>query len=119
VLESDQAGKVVLVDDHFSTKEEASKNEEEDDEFIVHDVDDRDGLNDRVLQEEDEGVNGSAEEAAAGREQDQQAPTVKVAADTVGAGGLYVNTQKQESVELDDANEEDDNILRPPSKEKK
>jgi len=119
ISKNDQAGKVVLVDDHFSKKEETVKNEEDDDEFIVHDVDDRDGLNDRVLQEDEEEVEGTAEGAAAEEELDQQVPTVKVAAGTAGGGGLYVNTQKHESVELDDADEEDDNILRPPTKDKK
>jgi len=118
ILKSDQAEKVVLVDDHFSKKEETIK-KEEDDEFIVHDVDDRDGLNDRVIQEDDEGVEGTTEGAVAGEEQDQQIPTVKAAAGTVGNGGLYVDTQKHEKVELAPTDEEDDNILRPPTKGKK
>ena len=118
-LKNDEAGKVVLVDDHFSKKEETAKNEEDDDEFIVHDVDDRDGLNDRVLQEDVKGAEGTAEGAAAGKEQDEEDPIVDAAAGTEDGGGLYVNTQKQESVELGDADEEDDNILRPPTKGKK
>ena len=77
------AGKMIVVDDHFSKREEPTKNTEdeaEDDEFVVHDV--NEGLNDIVL--ELDGVS------------DSTAIQIKSKG---SAGTLFVNTQKRQQVD--------------------
>ena len=99
------AGKMIVVDDHFSKREEPTKNTEdeaEDDEFVVHDV--NDGLNDRGLE-----LDGAS---------DSTAIQIKSKGSAVK---LLINTQKRQQVDSKIEQKEDgeeDNILRnsfPPS----
>ena len=58
---TDAGDKVVVVDDHFSKKEENEQSKQGEDadqdldDFVVHDADD--GLNDRIIQDETTGSN--------------------------------------------------------------
>ena len=99
------AGKMIVVDDHFSKREEPTKNTEdeaEDDEFVVHDV--NDCLNDRVLE-----LDGVSD------------PTAIQIKSKGSAGTLFINTHKRQQVDSKIEKKEDgeeDNILRnssPPS----
>lgn len=77
------AGKMIVVDDHFSKREEPTKNTEdeaEDDEFVVHDV--NDGLNDRGLE-----LDGASDSAAI---------QIKSKGSAVK---LLINTQKRQQVD--------------------